>query len=349
MARMAEAGTSRGVVYAVGAAVTFGITAPIAKRLLAEVPPVPLASLLYLGAGVGLALLRVARGSRESALERADAGTLATLIVVGGLIGPVLMLAGLQHVSGMVGALLLNLEAPLTMLLAVALFGEHLGGRALGGALLIMAGAVGLSVQLGDARGDVIGVAAIAGACLAWAVDNNLAARLALRDPVAVAQWKTLGAGLLGAALAAVLGHRLPPASATAVALLVGFVGYGLSIVLAVKAMRVLGAARQAALFAIAPFVSALGAVPILGETLGRRELAVAAVMAGGVVLMWRERHAHLHTHDALTHEHLHVHDDHHRHGHEGGVDEPHVHPHVHVALTHAHPHRPDAHHRHRH
>jgi drug/metabolite transporter (DMT)-like permease len=355
MAVMAEPGTSRGVAYAIGAAVTFGITAPIAKRLLTDVPPVPLASLLYLGAGIGLGAVRVVgagRGeARESGVRRADVPTLATLIVVGGLIGPVLLLMGLQRVSGVVGALLLNLEAPLTMLLAVAFFGEHLGGRALEGALLILAGAVGLSAQLDEMRGDVIGVGAIAGACLAWAVDNNLAARLALRDPVAVAQWKTLGAGALGAALAVGLGHGLPPAATTCVALFVGFVGYGLSIVLAVKAMRVLGAARQAALFAIAPFVSVLAAVPILGEALGRRELAVAAVMVGGLVLMWRERHAHLHTHEPLAHEHLHVHDEHHQHAHEhaGAVDEPHSHAHVHTALTHSHAHVSEAHHRHRH
>jgi len=342
-------------VCGLASGIAFGVTAPLAKRLVADVAPVPLASLLYLGAGIGLGLLAVARrsgrGAREAALQASDRPTLAAMIVVGGLVGPVLMLVGFTHVSGVAGALLLNLEAPFTMLLAVALFGDHLGPRALMGALLVIAGAALLSASPGEVSADGVGVAAVAGACLAWAVDNNLAARLALRDPLAVARWKTAGAGTLGALLSVGLGMRFPSLRVAGTALLVGFVGYGLSIVLAVKAVRALGAARQAAFFAIAPFVGAVGAVPLLGETLGPRALAAAVLMSGGLVMLWREEHAHIHTHEALAHDHLHVHDAHHQHVHDqaGTGSEPHAHPHVHGPLTHAHPHLPDAHHRHRH
>jgi drug/metabolite transporter (DMT)-like permease len=264
---------------------------------------------------------------------------------------PVQMIVGFTHASGVAGALLLNLEAPFTMVLAVALFGESVGARALVGALLVIAGAAILSASPGAVSADGLGVAALAGACLAWAVDNNLAARLALRDPIAVARWKTAGAGTLGALLSLGLGMRFPSARIAGMALVVGFVGYGLSIVLAVKAMRLLGAARQAAFFAIAPFVGAVAAVPLLGESLGPRALAAAVAMSAGLVLLWREEHAHAHTHEALAHDHVHVHDDHHRHVHDDARtgSEPHAHPHVHAPLTHSHPHAPDAHHRHRH
>lgn len=350
--RVRSGETSRGFVYGLGAGATFGVAAPLAKRLVVDVPPLPLAGLLYLGGALGLGVLSLARdprATREAGLRRTDATLLAAMILVGGLVGPVLLLVGLRHASGVAGALLLNLEAPFTMLLAVAAFGEHLGARATVGAALVVSGAALLSFGPGAVRADAAGAIAIAGACLAWAVDTNLATRLALRDPVAVARWKTTGAGVLGLALAALGGYGVPPPAAIVAALGVGFVGYGVSLVLAVRAMRLLGAARQAACFAIGPFVGALAAVPFLGESLGAGEAAVAALMVAGLVLLWREDHGHVHTHEAIAHEHAHVHDAHHRHPHAGRVDEPHTHPHVHETVTHAHPHTSDAHHRHRH
>lgn len=342
--------TGRGLVYGLAAGATFGIAAPLAKRLVADVPPLPLAALLYVGGALGLGLVSIGReGTREARVRRADAVVLSAMILVGGLVGPVLLLTGLRHASGVAGALLLNLEAPFTMLLAVALFGEHLGGRAAVGAALVVFGATLLSLGPGAMRADAAGGAAIAAACLAWAIDNNLSTRMALRDPVAVARWKTGGAGALGVALAALGGYGAPPPAAVVAALGVGCVGYGISIVLAVRAMRLLGAARQAACFAIAPFVGALAAIPLLGETVGPREGVVGALMVVGLLCLWREDHGHVHTHDALAHEHLHVHDEHHQHRHGGRVDEPHSHPHVHERLTHAHAHTSDAHHRHRH
>lgn len=353
--RVRDAVTARGLAYGLGAGITFGLAAPLAKRLVADVPPLPLAALLYLGAAAGLTIVGLGRGAagvgREAGIRRTDLATLAAMVVVGGLIGPLLMLVGLRHVSGVAGALLLNLEAPFTMVLAVVAFGEHLGARTAMGAALVVMGATLLGLGPEAVRADVAGVATIAGACLAWAVDNNLSARLALRDPVAVARWKTMGAGLVGLVLSGVLGHGPPPVSVVFAALAVGFVGYGLSIVWAVRAMRELGAARQAAFFAVAPFAGALGAVPLLGEALGRRELLVGILMAAGIMLLGRDEHGHWHEHEPLTHEHRHLHDEHHAHAHDPpvGPGEAHSHVHTHARLAHDHPHLSDAHHRHRH
>jgi len=343
-----------GPLAALASALCFGVSAPLAKRLLDDVPPLPLAALLYFGAGIGLAAYDAGRRLLvgrvdETPLRAADVPTLATMIVIGGVIGPLLMLIGLQRVSGVVGSLLLNLEAPLTIVLALAFFGDHLDAGAFAGSALVIAGAVLLSAVPGDTRADGVGVVALAAAALGWALDNNLTQRLSARDPVMVARVKTLGAGVLGLGLSAALGYASPSADAVGVALVVGFVGYGVSIVLAVAAMRRLGAARHAAFFATAPFIGAVTAVPLLGETFTARAALVAIVMALGLVALLRERHLHEHHHEALTHEHRHVHDEHHRHDHDGPVSEPHAHLHVHEPLTHAHPHRPDVHHRHRH
>ena len=346
----------KGAAAALGAAVLFGLSAPLAKLLLADTRPLCLAGLLYLGAGVGLVLLpivfpRLRSRSSETPLRRADIGMLVSIIAAGGVLGPLLMLTGLSRVSGLVGSLALNLEAPFTILLAVLVFREHLSLRAAGAAAVILLGVAILSSGQGGSTSDVLGVAAIAGACLSWAVDNNLTQRLSLRDPLAVARTKSLGAGGASLTLALTLGERLPTAAHVAPALLLGFFSYGLSLVLAVEAMRLLGAAREAAFFSVAPFAGALAAVPILGDHLGRREGVAMLVLAFGVAALLREEHGHLHTHAVLEHEHGHVHDEHHEHAHSAGdpIGESHAHMHRHDSITHGHAHSSDVHHRHQH
>jgi drug/metabolite transporter (DMT)-like permease len=350
---LATSPSRRGVACALAAAALFGLSAPVGKRLLEGAGPLELAALFYLGAGVSLLAWRRIRGARgrvEAPLRRGDFGLLAVITVVGGLVGPVLMLVGLSRVSALSGALLLNLEAPLTILLAMTLFGEHLGRRALAATLLILAGAALLGYRPGGLGAPTLGALAVAAACLGWALDNNLTQRLSLRDPVAVAAWKTLGAGAGNLALALALGHRLPRAPLVAAALGVGALSYGASIVLDAYALRLLGAAREAAWFATAPFFGALGALPLAGDRFDARTLGAMGLMAVGAALLARERHGHVHTHEAVEHEHVHVHDEHHRHAHpDGDVREPHSHRHQHAPLTHDHPHLPDAHHRHRH
>jgi drug/metabolite transporter (DMT)-like permease len=346
----------RGAVMGLGAAALFGLSAPLSKLLLPASGPLVLASLLYLGGGLGLTLVGLVTGltgrkpaGNEARLRGRDALPLAGVILCGGVLGPVLMLVGLERLSGVTASLLLNLEGPFTILLAVLVFGEHLGHFAALAAGLILTGAAVLGLQTGEMRGDVLGVLALAGACLAWAVDNNLTQRLSLKDPVALVRMKGLGAGTCTLLLALAAGQRFPPPAPLAAALALGSVSYGLSIVLDTYALRYLGAAREAALFATAPFIGALAALPLLGERLRWMDLLAGGLMVSGVVLLLRERHSHVHTHGVMEHEHLHVHDEHHQHAHEGPVTEPHSHPHRHEPLTHEHPHVSDPHHRHEH
>ena len=342
----------RGATYGLAAAALFGASAPISKLLLPRTGPLLLSALLYLGAGIGLSAFRVFFGRRpqerrEAAIRRDDIPLLAGVTLFGGLLGPVLMLYGLERVSGLTGSLLLNLEAPCTILLAVALFREHLGRRGGIAALLIVLGAAALGFRPGELRASAAGAGAIAGACLCWGIDNNLSQRLSLRDPIALVQIKTLGAGACAAALALSMGHPLPELALPALAL--GSLSYGVSLVLDMHALRLLGAAREAAYFATAPFLGAMLSIPLLGDRPSVLDLVGAAFMVIGVVVLRYERHDHRHAHEAMEHDHAHVHDEHHQHSHDGLIDEPHAHPHRHEPLAHDHPHVPDLHHRHGH
>ncbi|HSC87199.1 MAG TPA: EamA family transporter [Polyangiaceae bacterium] len=342
-----------GALLGLLAAASFGISAPLAKALLVEIEPVLLAGLLYFGAALGLWGHRLFVGpSREAGLARGDVPLLALVVLAGGVLAPLSMLLGLSRVSALTGSLLLNLEAPLTIALAVLFFGEHLSRRALVAAAFIVLGAAVLRLEGETAAGGVPGILFLAGACALWGLDNNLTQRLSSKDPFAVVRIKTLGAGTFNLVLALFV-LRLPWPSWPSVcgALLLGVVSYGLSVVLDAYALRLVGAAREAAYFATAPFMGALTAVVVLGESLHPTDGLALVSMAVGVILLLREQHAHLHTHEELTHDHLHVHDEHHQHPH--GADdppgEPHAHVHHHVRLVHDHPHVSDIHHRHEH
>lgn len=276
---------------------------------------------------------------------------MALMILAGGVVAPVLLLLGLDRVTGVAGSLLLNLEGPFTIVLGVMLFREHLPRQAMAGAAVIFAGAFALGLGTGEAQADWLGVVLIAAACAAWAVDNNLTQSLTLRDPRSIVLVKTGVAGTINLAMALVIGERFPEVSIIAAALLLGAVSYGLSVYLDALALRALGASREAAVFAVAPFVGAVLAPFVLPESFGVDDIVAGALMVVGVFLLIRERHDHKHAHKPLDHEHVHTHDAHHQHAYDKEVaaGTTHSHPHHHDALDHAHPHVSDLHHRHPH
>jgi drug/metabolite transporter (DMT)-like permease len=237
------------------------------------------------------------------------------------------------------------------VLIGVMAFGEHIGRRATGAAVLIFGGATVLALGNGDLSGTAWGVALIAAACAGWALDNNLTQSLTLRDPRAVVRIKVGVAGTFNLVVALLRGEHLPAPGLLVAALALGAVSYGASVLLDAYALRALGAAREAAVFATAPIAGVFVAVVVFGDAFSVRQLAAGALMAVGVVLLLRDRHFHVHAHAPTEHEHVHLHDEHHQHEHASGVDptEPHSHEHHHDALVHAHQHVSDLHHRHGH
>ena len=345
----------RAVLLASASAGLFGLSTPVAKLLVSEVDPGLLAGLFYLGSGLGLAALRAvlgrARRRSEAPLERRDLPWLVGAIFFGGVIGPLLLMAGLSRTDAATASLLLTFEGIASALIAWLAFRENVNPRVATGMMLIATGGAVLAWQGGTSLVELIGPAAIIGACLAWGIDNNLTRKVALADPVEIAMLKGLVAGPVNLALALASGADLPAIGTIAVAALVGFFGYGLSLVLFVSALRDLGAARTSAYFSTAPFIGAAVAIPLNGEALSGRLAAAGALMSVGVWLHLTERHEHEHVHEPVKHSHRHVHDEHHRHIHRphDPPGEPHSHRHVHAPVWHAHPHTPDSHHRHGH
>ncbi|MGH8707260.1 MAG: EamA family transporter [Burkholderiales bacterium] len=347
---------TRGVLHALCAAALFGASTPFAKLLLGAVSPLVLAAILYLGSGIGLAgwiALRTRLPGREpvAPIPRADWPWLAAAIAAGGVAGPILLMQGLARTDAASASLLLNLEAVLTAAIAWSVFKENVDRRVFAGMAAIVAGGVLLSTDAAPRAGGLVGALLVAAACLAWAIDNNLTRRVSGGDAATLACLKGLAAGVANLALAWALGAPFPAASGWIAAGLLGLLGYGVSLVLFIVALRNLGTARTGAYFSVAPFFGAILAIAMLGERPGMAFGLAAGLMVLGVWLHLSERHEHLHSHEATEHSHEHVHDAHHQHTHDVPWDgrEPHVHSHRHEPLVHSHPHYPDLHHRHGH
>jgi drug/metabolite transporter (DMT)-like permease len=340
------------ILYTLIAALAFGLSAPLAKLLLVSTSPLLLAGLLYLGAGAFLGLARLVWRRRVvvgRSLTVRDRWILAGVVLVGGVLAPPLLLWGLSRSPAASTALLLNLEVVFTALLAGAVFGEHLGAR-VGGAAVVMAfGGAALGWAPG-APTSVAGILAVAAACALWALDNNLMNLIAEGDALLIVAVKGLGAGTVDTVLAVLGGDPLPGPSTIGLAMALGAVSYGTSLGLFIVAMRDLGAARTGAYFATAPFFGAAGGILLLGEALTSGLVVAAGLMALATWLLVGERHAHTHRHAAVVHAHVHVTDAHHQHAHSGGEGaDPHDHAHSTDARAHQHPHMPDVHHDHDH
>lgn len=352
--RLGRAG-SRGVAFALAAAVLFGASAPAAKGLLAGVSPQLLAGLLYLGSGTGLLIWWLARrrtaSTVEAPLTRTSLPWIIGAIGAGGVAGPLLLMQGLARTPASAASLLLNLEGVFTAGLAWIVFREHVHRRIAVGMLVIVVGGVLLSWHGRLVWGGLLGPSFVAAACFAWAVDNNLTQKIASGDPVQITTLKGLIAGMTNSVVGLVLGATLPGPRVLVGAVVVGFLGYGVSLVLYVRALRELGTARTGAYFSLAPFIGAALGVLLWRESVSLPFVLAAALMALGLWLHLTERHVHTHMHEALEHAHSHLHDEHHQHAHSPGdpSGEPHSHAHRHEPTTHSHPHFPDIHHRHTH
>ncbi len=337
------------VMLALAAALLFGAATPASKHLLGTLSPFTLAGLLYLGAaGAAFPFARRAL-TPPWRLDRKNRRRLLGAIVAGGVVGPMLLLWGLRLASSASVSLWLNLELAATAVLGHLFFKDHLTRLGWGGVVLTTLAAGVLSWEGGSAGFAAGGLVLLGCAC--WGLDNHCTA---LIDGVAPSQstfWKGLLAGLTNLTVGLVLEPRLPSWTVIGLALLVGALAYGASIVLYIRAAQAIGATRSQIVFATAPFFGVGLSCFLLGEPLGLEHAVASALFVAAIGLLTAESHDHAHAHEAVEHEHWHRHDDgHHTHSHPGLVASTrHFHRHAHDPVRHRHPHLPDLFHRHAH
>ncbi len=344
-----------GIVFALIAALLFGASTPLAKLLIAEVDPWTLAGILYFGAGIGLLFVLAFRHLRTRTPLRfpnkKDFLWLLGATLFGGVLGPVLLMTGLNSSPAASASLLLNLEGVLTSVLAWVVFREHYDKRIVLGMLFIVVGGVFLSWAPGANFSISVGSLFIIAACFCWAIDNNLTRNISANDAVLITTIKSLIAGSTNLALALYVGKSLPSLLNITYGAILGFFGYGLSIVCFVLSLRAIGTSRTGAYFSAAPFAGAILSLFIFKNEVSLQLLISGVLMGLGVWLHISEVHDHTHEHMPMTHNHEHIHDEHHQHEHLP-LDPPgdkHTHTHRHEKMSHKHPHFPEIHHRHEH
>lgn len=344
------------IIQALAAALLFGSSAPLAKLFLGEVEPVPLAAFLYLGSGIGLLGVKLFQhfvqriSDCEAKITRPDYLWLAGAIVAGGIAAPIILLFSLQSTPAATASLLLNFEGVATTLIAALAFKEAISRRAWWAIALVTLASILLSINANAGWGFSPGALGILAACILWGLDNNFTRNISAKDPLVIVTIKGLGAGSFSLGLALFLGNKFPAVEVISGALALGFLSYGMSIVLFIHAMRGLGAARTSTLFSTAPLAGVILSFIVFREFPGGTFAFAIPLAIIGMVALAGEEHEHQHIHEAVLHEHAHVHGDgHHEHEHEGEFTGKHSHFHRHDEVTHTHHHMPDLHHWHTH
>jgi drug/metabolite transporter (DMT)-like permease len=343
-----------GPVFALLAAVLFGVSPVLAKATIGEMSPFLLAGLLYLGSGLGLLLILVIQKNNPlqelKALKSSHRFKLLGAIVAGGVIAPLCLAFGLKMGSAFEVSLLLNLETVATTLIASLVFHENVGREVWIGKVLLIIGAAIIAFHPGTNFAFSPSALIITGACLFWGIDNNLTRDVEDLSPSVLGCVKGLSAGLFNTLLAFLFGVGIVGSSQVLSSLGIGALSYGLSLVLFVMALRTIGSSRTSTYFAIGPFVGMFCSILFLGERPPLYQWIAPIIMILGLISLYREKHSHIHVHQQMTHSHKHFHDEHHQHSHNGTEgSEPHEHFHTHESLSHDHVHFPDIHHRHRH
>lgn len=343
-----------GQILAILSAALFGISPVLCKMLIGDMSPALLAGLLYLGSGIGLQFLLICQ-RRNSMREIGQISPVSRFkllgaVIAGGVAAPLCLTYGIKYGAASEVTLLLNLETVATTLISRFIFKEYIGPRVWTGKILILTAASIIVIRMEGYLYFSLSGLLVVFACIFWGLDNNLTRDVEELPAAVLAGIKGLGAGVFTTLLALLFTSGSASGLQVGGALSIGALSYGLSLVLFVEALRRIGSARTSTFFAVGPFIGTLLSVVMLGERPPVAFWFAAALMLGGVFLLYRERHRHLHTHEAITHHHMHFHDEHHQHDHTViDIKEPHDHGHTHGPITHIHGHWPDIHHRHAH
>ena len=342
------------ISMAILAAALYGLSSPASKLLLVEIPPTLMASLLYIGAGVGTLainiLMRYTKKEQiEAKLTKKEIPYIIGMVILD-IAAPVSLMIGLTMTTPANASLLNNFEIVATALIALLIFKEAIGKRMWIAISLITLACIILTFEDISSFSFSTGSIFVIIACICWGFENNCTRMLSLKNPLQIVIIKGLGSGFGSLIISFALRQYSTNALYISMALLLGFVSYGLGIYLYIMAQRELGAARTSAYYAVAPFIGVLLSIIIFGQKITMFFVIALVIMIIGAYFAAVENHKHVHFHEEITHEHRHNHNDnHHNHTHVFKVEGEHSHVHTHKKIEHIHKHTPDMHHMHIH
>ena len=314
------------IFFAVLAAVFYAINVPFSKQLLQDVPPTFMASFLYFGAGIGVGIMYLFHWNSEKREERLTRDNLPYTIgmVLLDILAPIFLMLGVSIGSSANASLLGNFEIVATTLIALLLFKESVSKKLWTAILFITISSIILSFEGSGSFHFSLGSLFVLLATICWGMENNCTRKISEKSTYQIVTIKGLCCGLGSFVVASAVGESLPSARYIILAMLLGFIAYGLSIFLYIRAQRDLGAAKTSAYYAVAPFIGTFLAFVINGEQLSDAYLVGLFFMIIGTLFVVTDtlvkNHSHLHTHliththDGSTHTHVITHEHEHEH-----------------------------------
>ncbi|MBQ4502428.1 MAG: DMT family transporter [Alistipes sp.] len=256
----------KAIFHALLAAALYAVSIPFSKLLLTHLAPTMLAAFLYIGAGVGMAVMGAVKQDRsEEPLQRGDIKYTVAMVVLD-ILAPILLMLGLKYSPAASASLLNNFEIVATAVIALVVFDEAVGKRLWAAIALITLSSILLTLDTAEGLSFSLGSLLVLGATICWGIENNCTRQIADKDPLQIVVVKGLGSGLGALVVALVVGERFAEVEWIVATMLLGFVAYGLSIYYYTYAQRVIGAARTSAYYAVAPFIGVILSMLILGE-----------------------------------------------------------------------------------
>ncbi len=342
------------VMLAIIAASLYGLSSPASKLLLEKLSPTVMASMLYLGAGVGMLILKIIKRlskfqNIEASLSKKEMPYIIGMIILD-ILAPIFLMIGLTKTTSSNASLLNNFEIVVTAMISLFVFKEAVGKRMWIAIFFITLSSVVLTFEDISSFTFSIGSVFVLLACISWGFENNCTRMISIKDPEQIVVIKGLGSGL-GAFFIAWISNDIKIDTAYAfIALFLGFIAYGISLLMYIAAQRELGATRTSAYYAAAPFIGVIISWIVLNEAVTASFLTAMGIMLIGTYFLITEDHEHIHIHTFEIHNHKHSHDDsHHTHSHTSEFIGVHSHEHIHEKMAHKHSHTPDVHHRHLH
>ena len=281
-----EMNKSKAIIYALLAAAFYAVNVPVSKLLLSQIGPTMMAALLYLGAGIGMAGLSFAdKGEKGDRLDRNDLPYVIGMIVLD-IAAPILLMLGISYGTSANASLLGNFEIVATTVIALFIFKEKVSGKLWGAIILITLSSILLSFEGEGSFSFSYGSLFVIAATICWGFENNCTRSISSKDTYQIVVLKGIFSGLGAMAIAFVRQESLPSFKYLAIALVLGFVSYGLSIFLYVRAQNVIGAAKTSAYYAVAPFIGAFLSFVFLHENLTWIYLVALVIMAVGASMV---------------------------------------------------------------
>ncbi|MFZ3150410.1 MAG: DMT family transporter [Anaerolineaceae bacterium] len=281
--------SKRASIYAILAAILYAISSPISKILLDSLSPTMMAALLYLGAGLGMLIMGsvtkwTQQNKPEKSLTKQEWPFILGMILLD-IAAPILLMNGLNHTTAANVSLLNNFEIVATSLIAFIFFGEKISPRLWIAIILVTIASILLSIEDVGSLSFSIGSIFVLLACICWGLENNVTRKLSDKNPIQIVVIKGLGSGAGALIIAALLNEIRGDAGHILVALLLGFVAYGLSIYFYVRAQRDLGAAKTSSFYASAPFFGVIFSFLIFRDIPSSSFLTPLIIMAVGAYL----------------------------------------------------------------